>query len=183
MSGRTSHCELELRAGQRKLARGKAGARTRSSDLESLPWSIRGRRRGLWDGEGRAIFDGTVRLRETRVWKLRSPSDSSRMNWVSSERGCTGAPPSLRGPRGWGTEFNGVASISGFVCSWRYYVIRGRKMYSTCRCPPQHGNHVCWRQGSILAERLGAVNVLQDTTKSQALCGPRTYGVEILTAS
>jgi hypothetical protein len=41
MMGRTSHCEDEPRAGQRKAARGKVGVRTMISGF---------RRKGLWEG-------------------------------------------------------------------------------------------------------------------------------------
>lgn len=57
IKGRTSHCDEEVRAGQRKAASGNDGVRTRASDRVSLSEPLAGflaLRRGLC-GEGAAI--------------------------------------------------------------------------------------------------------------------------------
>lgn len=56
MSGSTSHCEAEVRAGQRKAAKGKEGALTRTSERvrEAALLDFLGLRRGLC-GEGLAM--------------------------------------------------------------------------------------------------------------------------------
>jgi hypothetical protein len=62
MSGKSSHCDTEPRAGQRKAARGKEGDRTSASLAEILlvvPSTFFGFRLGLWgEGEGPAIVAG-----------------------------------------------------------------------------------------------------------------------------
>lgn len=67
ITGSTSHCDDELRAGQRKAARGKAGVRTRGSDRAGLSEPLPGflsLRRGLCgDGEGPAIVTRRMRIR------------------------------------------------------------------------------------------------------------------------
>lgn len=58
MRGKTSHSENELRAGQRKAARGKEGVRTSAPGLvegSKVTPGFFDLRRGLWAGDGAAM--------------------------------------------------------------------------------------------------------------------------------
>lgn len=92
ITGNTSQCDEEVRAGQRNAARGKAGALTRASEREGLSLPLPPPlpvflilRRGLCgDGEGPAIVTAGTR----NPWEKRA-----------SSRAHNGAPVVLKGER------------------------------------------------------------------------------------
>lgn len=76
ISGRTSHCETEPLVGQRNAARGKEGARTRTSDLDiwvPSPSPALPLRRGLcWPLEGvPAIVVWSSRVDQMHIYSVR----------------------------------------------------------------------------------------------------------------
>lgn len=90
ITGNTSQCDEEVRAGHRNAARGKAGALTRASERDGLspplPPVFLVLRRGLCgDGEGPAIVTAGTR----NPWEKRA-----------SSRAHNGAPLVLKGEGG-----------------------------------------------------------------------------------